>query len=51
MALDRLRRGRWKKPTGDGYRLDGWDELREAIPPAYSRYLAQFIPLPTVKAA
>lgn len=28
-----------------------WDELREAIPPAYSRYLAQFIPLPAEHAA
>lgn len=25
-----------------------WDELREAIPPPYSRYLAQFIPCPLI---
>lgn len=28
-----------------------WDELREAIPPAYSQYLAQFIPVPMEPAA
>jgi DNA (cytosine-5)-methyltransferase 1 len=46
--------GQFKKADGERALGIDWmskDELSQAIPPAYSRYLAQFIPLPVERAA